>query len=299
MSFFKNIAIVGASGTVGRIILDGLIASSKFNITAISRQDSSAVFPTGVTVRKTDFTDVDLLDAFKGQDVVISALGAGGFTEQRKLVDAALLAGVKHFLPSEFSASVEDETVLQLQPLFGQKKAVIDYLRSKESAGLTWTGIATSGLFDWGLETGFLEFDIAKHTATIWDDGNKRFTLTNKKQLVDAVVSALEHHQETRNRYIYVYSVETSQNEILASLEKKTGVKWAVTNTTTEEQIAEAGKLLSGGDFNGAFILVRATVYGNTARSRADYTKEKDVANGILGLETETVQATVDRVIKV
>ncbi|KAH7123263.1 NmrA-like family protein [Dactylonectria estremocensis] len=298
MSPYNTIAIVGASGNVGRIILDGLIASSKFEITAISRQESNATFPTGVTVRKTDFTDADLQAAFKGHDVVISALGAGGFDEQKKLVDAALSAGVKHFLPSEFSASVEDEAVLQLLPLFGQKKELIKYLQSKESTGLSWTGIAISGLFDWGLETGFLGFDLAKHTATIWDDGSKVFTLTNKQQLVDAVVSVLEHHRETRNRYIYVYSVETSQNEILASLEKATGAKWDVTTTTTDEQIEAAGKLLSVGDFTGAFILVRATLFGSTAGLRSNYAKEENLANGILGLETETVQETVDRVLR-
>lgn len=123
--------------------------------------------------------------------------------------------------------------------------------------------------------------------------------MTNKKQLVDAVVSVLEHHQETRNRYIYVYSVETSQNEVLASFEKATGVKWDVTVTTTDEQITEAGKKLSGGDFTGAFILVRATVFGSTAGLRSNYAKEENLANGILGLETETVQETVDRVIKI
>ncbi|KAH7131107.1 NmrA-like family protein [Dactylonectria macrodidyma] len=299
MSTFNTVAIVGASGTVGRIILDGLIASSIFKITAISRQHSKATFPTGVTVRKTDFTDADLQASFKGQDVVISVLGGGAFGEQKKLVDAAVSAGVKHFLPSEFSVSVEDEAAIQLLPLFGQKKELIDYLRSKESTGLSWTGIATSGLFDWGLETGFFEFDIAKHTATIWDDGNKVFTLTNKQQLVDAVISVLEHHQETRNRYIYVYSVETSQNEVLASLEKATGVKWDVTTTITDEQIAEAGKKLSGGDFTGAYILVRATVFGNTAGLRSNYAKEENLANGILGLETEKVQKTVDRVLKI
>ena len=141
--------LLKASGSIGKIILDRLVASSEFNVTAIARQESKAVFPTGVTVRKSDFTEASLRDIFTGQDVVISALGATGFGEQQKLVDAAVQAGVKRFLPSEFSASSEDEAVLQLLPLFGQKKALTDYLKTQESKGLTWTGLATSGLFDW------------------------------------------------------------------------------------------------------------------------------------------------------
>lgn len=80
---------------------------------------------------------------------MISAVGATGFNEQKALVDAAIHAGVKRFIPSEFSASSQNETVLQLLPLFGQKNDLIKYLKSKESSGLTWSGIATSGLFDW------------------------------------------------------------------------------------------------------------------------------------------------------
>jgi hypothetical protein len=102
-----------------------------------------------VTVLKTDFSDGGLETAFKGQDVIISVVGATAFGEQKKFVDAALRAGVKLFIPSEFSVSSQNEAVLQLLPLFGQKKELVEYLRSKESEGLTWTGIATSGLLDW------------------------------------------------------------------------------------------------------------------------------------------------------
>lgn len=98
---------------------------------------------------KTEISDEGLHAAFKGKDAVISAVGATAFGEQKKFVDAALRAGVKRFIPSEFSANSQNDAVLQLLPLFAQKKKLIEYLRSKEAEGLTWTGIATSGLFDW------------------------------------------------------------------------------------------------------------------------------------------------------
>jgi hypothetical protein len=56
---------------------------------------------------------------------------------------------VKRFIPSEFSSNTLSDTIIQLVPLFEQKRVVLDYLKSKESEGLTWTGIATSLLFDW------------------------------------------------------------------------------------------------------------------------------------------------------
>ncbi|KAF5675771.1 hypothetical protein FHETE_2374 [Fusarium heterosporum] len=297
MSAYRNIAIVGASGSTGKIIIDGLTSSSKYNITVLSRKESKATFSPGVTVRATDFSNADLVNALKGQDVVISALGIEGFAQQQKIVDAAVSAGVKRFLPSEFSSSSEDPVVLQLVPLFEQKKNLIEYLKSKEKDGLSWTGLATGLLFDWGLANGFLGFDINNRSATIWDDGNKKFTLTNERRLSEAVVSVLEHPEETRNRYLYIYSVVTTQNEILQSLEKASGEKWTVNATTTDQQVAEAKEKLGAGDFSGGYILVRATTYGNTHGLRANYAEEKDLANGFLGFDTESVEETVKRVI--
>ncbi|KAK6540433.1 hypothetical protein TWF694_009228 [Orbilia ellipsospora] len=297
-STLKNVAIIGASGSIGKIILGGLIDSAQFNVTAISRNTSDVTFPSGVAVIKTDFSDEGLVAAFKGQDVVISAVGATAFGEQKKLVDAALRAGVKRFIPSEFSVSSQNQAVLQLLPLFAQKKELVDYLRSKESEGLTWTGLATSGLLDWGIENGFLEFDLANRTATIWDGGNKSFTCTNEKQLGQAVVSVLQHPQETSNQYLFVASVETTQNEIIAALEEVSGESWTVTHTTTDTQVNEGFKKLQAGDFSGAFALVRATAFGNTPGLHANYAKDEKLANDILGLSLEDVKDVVKRVLK-
>ncbi|KAJ5510320.1 hypothetical protein N7453_002423 [Penicillium expansum] len=296
-SYLKNVAIIGASGSIGKIILDGLVASSQFEITVISRKESEATFPPGVTLVKTDFSDEGLEAAFKGKDVVISAVGATAFGQQKKFVDSAIRAGVKRFIPSEFSINSQNDAVLQLLPLFGQKKELIEYLKNKETDGLTWTGIATSALFDWGLANGFLEFDIATHTATIWDGGSKSFTFTNQKALGDAVASVLMHPDETRNQFLFIASVETTQKDILAALEEESGVKWTVNKTTTDIQVTDAVKKLAAGDFNGAFSLVRATVFGNTPGLHSNYAKEEKLANDVLGLQFETVQDAVKRVL--
>ncbi|KAJ4007366.1 hypothetical protein NW752_007655 [Fusarium irregulare] len=296
MSAYKNIAIVGASGSIGKIILSAL-ASTNFMTTVLVRKESKATYPTNVKVRPTDFSEDDLTEALKGQDVLISALGVEGFDQQQKLVDAAVRAGVERFLPSEFSSSSEDPVVLGLLPLFEVKKNLIEYLKSKEKDGLSWTGLATGGLFDWGLDNGFLGYDIKNRTAKIWDDGNKKFTLTNEKQLAQAVISTLNHPEETRNRYLYVYSVVTTQNEILQSLEKATGAKWTVEKTTTDAEVAEARERLGAGDFSGAFVLVHATAYGNTDGLRANYAEEKNSGVDILGIEMESVDETVGRVV--
>lgn len=140
-------------------------------------------------------------------------------------------------------------------------------------------------------------FDIASHTATIWDGGNKTFTLTNQKALSEAVASVLVHPRETRNQFLFIASVETTQKDILAALEEESGVKWTVDETTTNIQVTEAVKRLSVGDFNGAFSLVRATVFGNTLGLHSNYAKEEKLANNTLGLQLESVNDVVKRVL--
>lgn len=144
-----------------------MVVSSDFDITVVLRKESKAVFPSGVAVHKSDFSVADLVAVFKGKDAVISALGATAFGEQKKLVDAAISAGVEKFVPSEFSASSQNDTVIQLLPLFGQKKELIEYLKTKEAGGFNWTGIATSGLLDWVSTCSFLDLSVTDAKGTL------------------------------------------------------------------------------------------------------------------------------------
>ncbi|RDW60608.1 hypothetical protein BP6252_11991 [Coleophoma cylindrospora] len=293
----KNVVIIGASGNVGKLVLGAFDGASQFKVTVLSRSSSDATFPAGFTVRKTDYSESDLVAAFQGQDAVISVVGMGGFTEQKKFIDAAVSAGVKRFIPSEFSSNTLSPAVLQLLPVFGQKMEVLEYLKTKEASGLTWTAIWTALLFDWGLDNGFLGYDIKSRTATIWDGGKSVFTLTNVDQLRHAIVAVLERTAQTANKNLYIASAETSQKEILAALEGATASKWTVTDTTTDKEVSESMEKLGKGDMSGAFALVRATSFANTPNLRANYARDEILSNDLLGLKLESVKETVARVV--
>lgn len=134
-----------------------------------------------------------------------------------------------------------------------------------------------------------------KHTSIIWDGGDKRFSVINEKALGQAVVAVLERPQATKNKYLHVASLETSQNEILSALEKETGTKWSVAHVKTEEVVSEAKAQLAAGDFNGAFTLVRSMMVGDIPGLRANYIKDTRLDNDLLGLEFETVEDTIKR----
>lgn len=130
-------------------MLKALHNTRTFDVTVLSRLSSTATFPPSVKVIKNDFSESALVSAFRGQDAVVSNIGAAAFLDQKKMIDAAIEAGVKRFIPSEFSVDSMSPTVRDLLPLFEQKKEILEYLKTKEGKGMTWTGIATGPFFDW------------------------------------------------------------------------------------------------------------------------------------------------------
>jgi len=80
-------------------------------------------------------------------DAVVSNLSGPALGQaQLALIDAAKGARVKRFFPSEFGADTNNEKVLELVEMLRGKKQVVDYLRTKEGDGFTWTAVIT-GLF--------------------------------------------------------------------------------------------------------------------------------------------------------
>jgi hypothetical protein len=163
----KNIAIIGVrpphsildelhnnlkqgSGNIGGMILRGLLSSPSFTVTALKRAGSNSTFPTlpNLKVIESDYSIDSLSSIFAGQDAVISIVGGTGIGEQKVYVDAAVKAGVKRFLPSEFGINGQSEAVKKLTPFFSVKQDLLDYLVEKEKDGLTWTGVICGVLFD-------------------------------------------------------------------------------------------------------------------------------------------------------
>ena len=101
----------------------------------------------------TDYSEASLAAAFEGQDAVISMIGSFEpkvLTDvQLKMVDAAVKARVKWFIPSEFGMDSALENSGELCPPLKLKRAVSDHLKSLESSGLCWTGIIVGAFFDW------------------------------------------------------------------------------------------------------------------------------------------------------
>ena len=103
---FQSVAIVGATGTLGRPISQAIV-NKGFKVKILTRNTKDAKSKIDV---KADFIEVDyknkesLVNALKDVEVIISAIAGPALNDQLLLIEAAKEAGVRRFYPSEFGA---------------------------------------------------------------------------------------------------------------------------------------------------------------------------------------------------
>ena len=113
-----TVALVGATGSLGHVVLPHLAASDAIKkVVCISRKERKSDDPK-VKYVKVDYTKPETLEnALKGCDVLINTMGTEGNYEESKhaLVDAAAKAGVKFYIPRYRAINVlADEVNLEL-----------------------------------------------------------------------------------------------------------------------------------------------------------------------------------------
>lgn len=139
-------------------------------------------------------------------------------------------------------------------------------------------------------------YNLKDHKATVWDDGNKKFSLTSRANVGNAVAGVLRHPEATANKYVYISSFESSMNEVLVSLEKAQGVKYEVAHVKTEDEVADGKAKLAGGDYMKAGKLVlAASLLPGCGNNFAD---EEKLWNEDLGVPRENIADVVARIIE-
>ncbi|KAJ7677336.1 NAD(P)-binding protein [Mycena rosella] len=145
MSTYKSFAVVGG-GTIGLPIVHAL-AAQHVSVVLLSRPESSTKsVPPGVQVAKVDYNDAQAVAAvFKEHkvDVVLATLGSRAIDAQKPLVEAAKLAAVKLFAPSEYGMATDGYT----EGVLGDKKQIADDLKAAGIPSVRfYTGMFTEGI---------------------------------------------------------------------------------------------------------------------------------------------------------
>ncbi|CAG8173935.1 unnamed protein product [Penicillium olsonii] len=287
MAEIKHVLVVGASGNVGRAAINALL-EHKFHVTALTRELSNATFAASVKHLKSDYSEASLVEAFTGQDAVISTMSSvspgGALASQRSLIDAAIAARVKVFCPSEFGIDSSDRSASTYIPFLADKIDTVDYLKSQEDK-ISWTAVITGCMFDWGLNIpGFAGWNIPARTVTIFDGGDIPFEATNIDQVGKALAKCLVHADLTQNQYVYVNSFTTTQNEILQALEQVTGESITTSEGTVDELWNDGAAKVKEGQGLGVLGMIAGAIYGKGNLARFS---SKGLWNEKLGLPQE------------
>ena len=312
-SLLKNIMIAGATGSVGAPILKALLDESSFNVTILSRTTSSANFPPNIPVKKVsdDYTIAELTEAFKGQDAVVVALSTVPVTKEGKdslafrLIDAAIAAGVKRFIPSEYGTNNLDPRARSLVPVYDRKGEALEYLiaKAKDSNGaLTWSSIACGSWLDWALNSAtsgnFLGIDVKGRKAVIYDSGRSRYAVTTSTNTGLAVARVLLNPEISANKQIFLADFTTTSRDIVETLEKQTREKFEIELKESKPEVKMLRERFDAGDENAMFPLLRIS-FGADVDVGYDFENEQEVWNSKLGLPKVTLEEVLKEAIEI
>ncbi|KIW16470.1 hypothetical protein PV08_06524 [Exophiala spinifera] len=256
-----KVAVAGGTGNLGPQVVNALLAAN-YSVTVLTRTGSSSTskLPKSpqLKVAEVDYSSVaSLSEVLQGQDVVVSTLGSAVIGGQKPLIDAAVAAGVKRFIPSEFGSDTTHPKSSQL-PVYKGKVETQQYLKAKaaENPGFTYTLVINGAFLSWGIQVGFL-VNIQSHSATVWNGGDVPFAATNLETIGKAVVGVIQHLPETANRAVYVQEALITQNQLIKYVKEIDGVEWQITPKETAKAYEEASaELAKGPDGNiGAAML--------------------------------------------
>ncbi|KAK0854797.1 hypothetical protein LTR03_002231 [Friedmanniomyces endolithicus] len=284
-TLIKRVVLVGATGAVGAPVLQTLV-DQHFDVTVFTRASSNHSFPSNVHVANVNYEDVaSMTKALQGQDALISTIGFGGATLQKHLLDAAIAAGVKRFLPSEFGCDTHNPRVAAI-PLFRTKLDIDEYMDEKvKGTGTTYTCVYTNAFLDWGLVNNGLLLDLPGKKIQMIDGGETPFTANSLDFIAKGTVAVLKHPDETANRAVRLNGAVVTLNQVLQYAKKYAGAEgWEVDEVTTEALEHEGMKNFKARpeDLSGYMMqFIKLAIYGSEFGGNFDGNND----NALLGLK--------------
>ncbi|KAH7183797.1 hypothetical protein BKA60DRAFT_627146 [Fusarium oxysporum] len=245
MSSIKTVAVLGASGNVGQVVIASLL-KAEFNITVVTRPGSKPFHLDNITVKTADYGSLpDLTEAFKGIDAVVEAFNPAAAVHQATIVRAAISAGVSHLITPDFSSDTFNQNIIEIpnyEPKL-QAQRELESLVAASNGALTWTAIITGGWFDWGISNAIFWVDRKNRTITRFGSGNQKYCLSNLKLCGDAVAHVLKQPEKYRNRPAYFANFTVTTNDLTRLINEVAGGSWQVLDVNVDDTMKQ-GRLL-------------------------------------------------------
>ncbi|GKU09182.1 unnamed protein product [Fusarium langsethiae] len=193
----EKVAVVGGSGNLGREVIDEILARGFYEVVILSRGAEVADLPKGVAWKQVDYDDEStLVDAMRGIDTVLSFLAIFNtnvaFELHKKLINAAIEAGVRRFAPSEW-ATASNSGVAHYEYKDNVRK-YLEEVNSNQQPGFFTDYFGHPHATTKHFGTFYMFADFQNRRAIIPEDGDAPITLTTVRDMSRLVAQALEYN---------------------------------------------------------------------------------------------------------
>ncbi|KAL1699444.1 hypothetical protein EV121DRAFT_216208 [Schizophyllum commune] len=278
-----RVVVIGATGSTGTSIVNGLLRSGNFRVVVVVRSASKPVVVdfqergAEVLVHQdlTQASHDELVALFKGADIVVSALTAYLLDAQRPLFAAAKDAGVKRVVPCDWSSHAPPGAML----LQDMKYDIQKYIRE---LGLGYTAIEV-GIWlqvllpyphSYAGRSG-----IVRLSHTFHEPGEVPTAGTDINN-IGVWVALVLADPRTLNRTVFVWEAQATQRELYRLAAAK-GVDAEALDKTTEAELK--AKVDEGAKAGPTALRTRALPeYAYSMWYRGDNTVERAVQDGAL-----------------
>jgi uncharacterized protein YbjT (DUF2867 family) len=225
------ILVVGSTGKLGGLITRELLQRNKTDLRLLVRKGSeekAAQFvqqgAQSITGDLVTSTVEELQKACEGVSIVISAIIGGPditVEGQKKLAQAAENAGVKLFIPSDFSADFH-KCDYGDNVNFDQRKKLAEYLSQMK---LNTVSVLEGGFYE--IINGF--FSAKNHTVPYYGSPDQPLQFTTYEDTAKMVAEMVESNETVTGKYGFA-GAEVTATQLKELLEKVSGEQWQLVN---------------------------------------------------------------------
>lgn len=248
----RKIAIVGASGQLGKPTLKALLSKNVHTITAIQRNESKSEFPSEVIVKRGSFEDETfLVDALQGQDAVVVIVPIPNMDLGDQFIRAAAKARVPYILPTEFGVDTpyfETEHSM-MAPKVARRRLI------EELGVSSWIAVINNFWLDANVGSGLWGIDVRGRKAELLKNAEAKISTTTVSRSGEGIAVLLSLPEtelaQFKNSSYYYSSLELSQRDIFDAVKRATGTEdadWDIRERDATQVIEEAELKMQKGD---------------------------------------------------
>lgn len=287
-------------GNLGSFVVSSLVDAG-FSVTVVGRTVKKPEdLPAGVKSVAALYASPESLEAaFRGQDVIICTVTLEAVLGQKSIIDAAIKAGVKRFIPSDYGSITTDPRAKDIT-LYAPFFEIQSYLQAKADEGLIeYTVFATGNFTDFLLSSGAV-FDWENKNVELWEGGHHPVSSTSQAGIAKAMTGALLNDEATKNKKLRIHERVISLAQILDLAKKHfpADTKWNITNYEDSRATLEENEKLAkeSPELPRLFALVKTTVYGGLFE--AVYEKTDNEVVGLELLPEEDLERRIAEAVK-